>query len=518
LGFEDVLNHIMQRGNYEISAFQKPDEKRPKKRLVANPGPRSFYQMMYILWLFKDIFDLNTITTLFNTVEQRIANLNDIGQDMIFLNKFGCPIDLGDFDTNVPLGGLAIIVKWMCDSILNIYQMNLDARRNIKHICQNIIFGIMNSYLVVNYFSLPESNVKTRLKSMFGKRIEKGLASGFAITAVLGTLVGYCFAKDVHWSLKITLFRPLFQGDDASLLLANTQQFSRILDKYSELGLKINVKKNDLSKVRTEYLRNIIVDRNSNVRLPQYMLYSQNRVAIFGYANRLIASLCFYSPGSDRNVNPGVKMDALLSQCFLLINRGMDVYKVIDWFLRNVSFELNITSEQAKILMISPKIVGGFGWINHAYEKPLYYIGLEYIPLDSDVNLKMINAKGIEQIETNYDVKLDNQTLIDKLGLSNRLNVIVHEIDIPNTWDSAVRNMDYSIPLVPQYNEEYKQIVITSQLVVSAFRSGTSIASIIDKFYEQGTLAQYNVIKRRYKKNFANKWLMNRLPFPPLGS
>jgi hypothetical protein len=138
----------------------------------------------------------------------------------------------------------------------------------------------------------------------------KGLLSGWAWTALMGTAINYASFYIVERvlldkSLNIRVHLRCFQGDDAILVVGSRDETGLITDTYNKIGLAVNPAKTYVSRKRNDFLR----------------LGYETGIGWFGLPARAINSLNWRNPASDGDPGGVARVRGIVSQHSQVLSR-----------------------------------------------------------------------------------------------------------------------------------------------------------------------------------------------------
>lgn len=175
-----------------------------------------------------------------------------------------------------------------------------------------------------------------------GRVTTRGLASGLAWTAFLGSLVNYALSSVLAKWAGVGVLLRAHQGDDAAHFVSTLVDARRLLLAYLISGVPMNAKKNFVSRTKSEYLR-----------------YVSRANRVYGYFSRAVVGLLVRSP---INVDPlESEVSDIMGRWGTMVARGASIARSEHWMVRELSARTGLTLGDVARVLRTPASVGGWG-------------------------------------------------------------------------------------------------------------------------------------------------------------
>lgn len=178
--------------------------------------------------------------------------------------------------------------------------------------------------------------------SVDGRPTTRGLASGLAWTAFLGSLVNAALSVVCSEACGVPVRLRAHQGDDAAHCVDDEVSAVKLLVAYYLSGVPMNKKKNFLSGTKSEYLRNV-----------------SRAGEVYGYFSRAAVAILVRNP---LNVDPlESEVDDILSRWGTMVARGADRTTSAVLMIHEVSARSGLPRSDVADALRTPRSVGGLG-------------------------------------------------------------------------------------------------------------------------------------------------------------
>jgi hypothetical protein len=373
-----ALKRVKQRNGL----FPKPDETKKIRTIVTGDQP-TFLKQSYLDVIVGQRLAGNpylpmTLGDSARATAMRRYASSTKGRD------WHMPIDQSAFDENVAMVLVLAIVSWLAALAYRLVPTD-----EVREIGDALFYAMDGGILFVE--KAGEKTVEVEIK--------KGVLSGWKWTALIDSLANYVQFRDICTFLNMPWMelRPAFFGDDGRLRIPHPEWAYALVKGYADYGLKVNPSKFFVSNYRDEFLR---------------MVSQHGRV--FGYPARTITGLLFYRPQSS----PTAGIDQLIEQIdswMRLISRGAPSWKVENFMIFEISRVLNISKEDARLVLHTPKALGGMGMYPYTRKE---FVGI--VPEPERTGSRVLSAESPILQELGFTPRESGEYLTTLIGASLR--------------------------------------------------------------------------------------------------
>jgi hypothetical protein len=302
-----------------------------KVRAVISSDLALYLKMSYVSQFLEKSLAGSKLSTLWMSKDDRF----DLWQSMGYDGTWRMPLDQSEFDKNVSIRQIKIILK-----VIRWYLEYMNASDEILDMMDLIIYGLDGGYVLIG-----------------GHRIEimNGVLSGWRWTALFDTLVNLVevfMAKDwveENSNIRVDFLGLNAQGDDDWFKFRTRKEAIAMWLAYESFGLDVNPGKFFLSKHRDEYLRRVM-----------------DKDVITGYPARSITSICFRSPIREKESLGGDRVRQGLNKWKLFCERmGAVFYRswwMRSWYKDSVQGVKGFTKKMIDEWMNTNVVAGGIGY------------------------------------------------------------------------------------------------------------------------------------------------------------
>lgn len=389
-------------------------------------------------------------------------------------SNWNFPFDQSAFDQHVALSMVLLSIEKIRDRVLEFYDT-----QEIRVYFSNILYALKDSTMEYKGINYP---------------VKGGILSGWRWTAMLDTIINAAQLRT--WQLYETnmggypVFKQsVFQGDDIALTMSDPTYAQKYFNFMTNLGYEVHPKKVFLNKGRNEFLRKVITPDK-----------------VKGYPARTINSILWRNPVNPEPPKGKYRASEILNQWSSLISRGASLERCLPYLIRDISHACDISKDDVKSLLSTPKCLGGLGFdISYNYKWKSYDDQTE--SLVNDINA--IDYPGLNRPNIFWDVK-DMKIKPNSLGSWNK-PITKYEWVLKDEQylypRKGYRDTMNNIRMQPVWKKTVPRVFL-NEYIASAFRKG---------FNGFGELMEYpfdwDYLRHKSSKRVQLLWLTGNLPF-----
>jgi hypothetical protein len=338
---DEIKKEYLSTEREEARAFDKNEL--GKVRVAIAGGFSSYLKMIYIVRFFEWYFATDEAQSITWSGDFKVKQFTKMAFMLDEKGKEGIcavPVDIDAFDQ-----------KCVTKDMIQL------AFKAIKYFLQNDIGEFVAKADLVNTMHLVEKQFMAGPLVVYKPenglndvsiKYEKGLLSGWAMTAFLGSSISYIIIKMAEQIARVDSVYKVTQGDDILYITQDIYGAGAIIAAMSLMKVPINAKKFFLgyNGRSAEFLRNIITPKG-----------------IYGYGCRALPSVMWRKPWSNEYVTER-EMANTIAAVWIKTARRFRQYDV-EWLLLNIRNDLaralKKNGVQVEFLMHSLVINGGLG-------------------------------------------------------------------------------------------------------------------------------------------------------------